>query len=101
MVTMLVASLTACTKDEIVDKGMDVGKEIIDANSQHLTDLVEKAGESIKNNGHASEETGETEESEEYEKMIDSKKVYDTLGNLIIDGIDKTLDKNANTKSGD
>ena len=84
MLTMLLCTSTGCTKEEVVNKGVDIGHDILDANSKHLGDLIDKTGQSIINNGEApseSTEIGETEEEEETDFWKD-----------LIDGIIKALD---------
>ena len=82
MLTMLLCTNTGCTKEEVVNKGVDIGHDILDANSKHLGDLIDKAGKSIINNGEAPAESTETVE---IEKETDFWKD-------LIDGIIKALD---------
>ena len=81
---MLLTTSTGCTKEEVVNKGVDISHDILDANSKHLRDLIDKTGQSIINNGEApveSTEIGKTEKEEEADFWKD-----------LIDGIIKALD---------
>lgn len=83
MLTMLLTTSTGCTKEEVVNKGVDIGHDILDANSKHLGDLIDKTGQSIINNGEAPTESTETGETEEEET---------DFWKDLIDGIIKALD---------
>ena len=83
MITMVLTTSTGCTKEEVVNKGVDIGHDILDANSKHLGDLIDKTGQSIINNGEALVESTETDEVEEEET---------DFWKDLIDGITKALD---------
>lgn len=83
MLTMLLCTSTGCTKEEVVSKGVNIGHDILNANSKHLGDLIDKTGQSIINNGEAPAESTETDEIGEEET---------DFWKDLIDGIIKALD---------
>lgn len=82
MITMVLTTSTGCTKEEVVNKGVDIGHDILDANSKHLGDLIDKTGQSIINNGEAPAESTEADNTEEETDFWKD----------LIDGITKALD---------